>query len=55
MLAQMAIGIVVANPKVSGGLDRANDYDKLKTLSIVHLATGYVTFGALSWAGYIML
>lgn len=55
MVAQMVLGIVIANPKISGGLDRANDYDTLKTLGIVHLATGYVTFGALSWAGWIML
>lgn len=55
MVAQMVLGIVIANPKLSGGLDRANDYNKLKTLSIVHLGVGYVTFGALSWAGWIML
>jgi len=55
MVAQMVLGIVIANPKLSGGLDRANDYDKMKTLSIVHLGVGYVTLGALSWAGTIML
>jgi hypothetical protein len=54
MVAQMVLGIVIANPKLSG-LDRANDYETLKKLSLVHLATGYVTFGALSWAGTIML
>lgn len=55
MVAQMVLGTVIANDSLNGGLDRANDYDKLKTLSIVHLATGWVTFGALSWAGTIML
>jgi hypothetical protein len=55
MLTQMVLGIVIANPKLSGGLDRANDYDKMRKLSIVHLSTGVVTFGALSWAGWIML
>ncbi len=54
MLAQMAIGVVVANPGLTG-LDRANDYDTLKMLSGVHLVSGYVTLGALSWAGSIML
>jgi hypothetical protein len=53
MLSQMVLGIVIANPRL--GLDRANDYDTLKTLAGVHLATGYITFGALSWAGTIML
>ncbi|HEY6882059.1 MAG TPA: hypothetical protein VI299_28715 [Polyangiales bacterium] len=55
MVAQMVLGIVIANPRISGGLDRANDYSTLRALSLVHLGAGYVTFGALSWAGYIML
>ena len=55
MVAQMVLGIVIANPKISGGLDRANDYDKMKKLSIAHLSVGYVTFGALSWAGWLLL
>lgn len=54
MVAQMVLGIVIANPRISG-LDRSNDYSTLKALSIAHLGIGYVTFGALSWAGYIML
>jgi hypothetical protein len=53
MLTQMALGIVVANPRL--GLDRANDYGTLKALSGVHLASGLITFGAISWAGTIML
>jgi cytochrome b561 len=55
MVLQMVLGIVIANPKLNGGLDRANDYGTLKALSIVHLASGYMTLGALSWAGTIML
>lgn len=54
MLVQMGLGIVIANPGVSG-LDRANDYDTLKMLSGVHLGSGWVTLGALSYAGTIML
>jgi hypothetical protein len=53
MVSQMVLGIVIANPKL--GLDRANDYSTMKALSGVHLVTGLVTLGALSWAGTIML
>ncbi len=53
MVTQMVIGIVVANPRL--GLDRTNDYGTLKALSGLHLVSGYVTLGALSWAGSIML
>lgn len=52
MLAQIALGIVIANDVL--GLDRANDYSTLQTLATVHLATGLVTYGALTWAGAIM-
>jgi len=55
MVAQIALGTYLANDGLNGGLDRANDYGKLRTLSIVHLAAGWVTMGALSWAGTIML
>jgi hypothetical protein len=54
MLSQMVIGVLIANPGVSG-LDRANDYDTLKALSGFHLFAGYVTLASLSWAGTIML
>jgi hypothetical protein len=54
MVSQMIIGVLIANPGVSG-LDRTNDYDTLKTLSGVHLVSGYVGLAALSWAGTIML
>jgi hypothetical protein len=53
MVTQMVLGIVMANPAF--GLDRANDYGTLKVLSGIHLASGYVTLGALTWAGSIML
>jgi hypothetical protein len=53
MVTQTVLGIVMANPRL--GLDRANDYDTLKVLSGIHLASGYVTLGALTWAGTIML
>lgn len=53
MVAQVVIGVVMANPKL--GLDRTNDYGTLKALSGLHLGTGLVTFGALTWAGTIML
>jgi hypothetical protein len=43
----------MANPKI--GLDRANDYDTMQSLARAHLASGYITFGALTWAGTIML
>ncbi|HEX5657305.1 MAG TPA: hypothetical protein VFX59_08920 [Polyangiales bacterium] len=55
MVLQMVLGIVIANDKINGGLDRANDYGTLKALSTVHLVSGWVTMGALSWAGTIML
>ncbi len=54
MVSQMVIGTMIANPGLTG-LDRANDYDTLKMLSGVHLATGFITLGALSYAGTIML
>jgi hypothetical protein len=49
MLAQIGLGIVIAN-----AFDRANDYGTLQTLSTIHLATGLVTYGALTWAGALM-
>lgn len=54
MISQTVLGIIIANPRVTG-LDRANDYDTLKMLSGFHLGMGYVTLGALTWAGTIML
>jgi len=55
MVAQMVLGVVIANPKLSGDIDRAGDYDTLRRLSLVHLTSGWITLGALSYAGTIML
>jgi hypothetical protein len=52
MLAQLALGLVISQNLF--GLDRANDYDTLQTLATVHLGTGLVTYGALTWAGALM-
>jgi hypothetical protein len=53
MVAQILLGIVIANGGWVG-LNRANDYKTLQTLATVHLATGLVTLGALTWAGALM-
>jgi hypothetical protein len=50
MVAQALIGIFIANDF----LDRANDYDTLQILATAHLASGFITYGALSWAGALM-
>jgi hypothetical protein len=50
MVLQAVLGIVIANDV----FDRANDYDTLQALATVHLASGLVTYGALSWAGALM-
>lgn len=50
MLAQVVLGIIIANDV----FDRANDYDTLQILATAHLASGFVTWGALSWAGALM-
>ena len=52
MVAQIALGLLIASR--IGGLDRANNYDTLQVLSTVHMATGLVTWGALTWAGALM-
>jgi len=50
MVAQALIGVFIANDF----LDRANDYDTLQILATAHLASGFITYGALSWAGALM-
>lgn len=55
MLAQMVLGIVIANPRLQGDLNRSSDYKVQKSLAVVHLTTGLITLGSLSWAGTIML
>ncbi|MDH4282549.1 MAG: hypothetical protein OEV36_07860 [Myxococcales bacterium] len=54
MLTQIALGVISAN---SGGLglDRANNYKALRGLATAHLAVGLATYGALTWAGAIMI
>jgi hypothetical protein len=53
MVAQIGLGVVMANPKL--GLERSSDFGTLKTLSQAHLGIGIGTFVALTWAGTIML
>lgn len=50
MVAQAVLGIIIANDV----LDRANDYDTLQILATAHLASGFITYGALTWAGALM-
>ncbi|MCZ6807074.1 MAG: hypothetical protein O7F08_08985 [Deltaproteobacteria bacterium] len=54
MLAQISLGVVIANGD-RFGIDRANNYKTLRALATTHLALGTVTWGALTWAGSIML
>lgn len=53
MVAQAVLGFIVANPQTVG-LSRSEDYGALQALSTVHLGTGLVTWGALTWAGALM-
>lgn len=53
MVAQALIGIVIANDLL--GLDRANDYGTLQALATAHLGIGFVTWGAMTWAGTLMV
>ncbi len=54
MVAQMLLGYVTANAQ-QFGLDRANDYGTLQALATVHQGIGLVTWGALTWAGWLFL
>ena len=54
MVAQIALGILIANSD-RFGLDRANDYGTLQALSTVHMGIGIVTWGAMTWAGALMV
>lgn len=53
MIAQVVLGTLAANPELIG-LNRAEDYGTLQGLATVHLASGLVTYGALTWAGALM-
>jgi hypothetical protein len=52
MITQVVLGVVIGSGLL--GLDRANDYDTLQALATVHMATGVITYGALTWAGALM-
>lgn len=54
MVAQAVLGIIIANPGLVG-MDRTNDYGTLQGLATVHWGVGLVTYGALTWAGTLML
>ena len=54
MLAQIGLGIVSANSEWFG-LDRANDYKALRGIATAHLAVSLFTYGAMTWAGAIMV
>jgi hypothetical protein len=54
MLAQIGLGVVAANAD-SFGLDRANDYKALRGIATAHMAVSLVTYGAMTYAGAIMI
>jgi cytochrome b561 len=54
MIAQIGLGVAAANSE-RFGLDRANDYKALRGLATAHLAVSLVTYGAMTWAGAIMV
>ena len=54
MLAQILLGVVTANADWFG-LDRANDYKALRGIATAHMAVSLVTYGAMTWAGAIMV
>ncbi len=54
MLAQIGLGLVVANPEWFA-LDRANNYNTLRALSTAHLSVGLATWGALTAQGALMV
>jgi hypothetical protein len=54
MLTQIFLGIATANSE-RFGVDRANDYKALRGLATAHMAVSLVTYGAMTWAGAIMV
>jgi hypothetical protein len=54
MIAQIGLGIASANSEWFG-LDRANDYKALRGIATAHMAVSLVTYGAMTWAGAIMI
>jgi hypothetical protein len=53
MVAQAILGPIMANSSL--GLNRANNYKTLQALSTVHMGLGLVTWGAMTWAGALMV
>jgi cytochrome b561 len=54
MLAQIGLGIAAANSEWFG-LDRANDYKALRGIATAHMAVSLMTYGAMTYAGAIMI
>jgi len=54
MLTQIGLGVVAANSNAFG-LDRANNYKALRGIATAHMAVALMTYGALTWAGSIMI
>jgi cytochrome b561 len=53
-LGQIALGVVAANGEWFG-LDRANNYNTLRAIATAHLSLGFVTWGALTAQGALMV
>jgi hypothetical protein len=53
MVAQILLGPIIAHSLA--GQDRANHYGTLQALATVHMGLGLVTWGALTWAGALMV
>ncbi len=53
-LAQIGLGIVAANSEWFG-IDRANNYNALRAIATAHLTVGWVTWGALTAQGALMV
>ena len=54
MIAQVVMGFVISGSERLG-LNRADDYNTLRTLSTIHMGIGAVTLGALTWGAVIQL
>lgn len=54
MISQLLFGFMAANHE-RFGLNRADDYGALRTIATFHQISGWLTFGALTYAGAIMV
>lgn len=54
MITQIVLGVLIANAQWFG-MNRANDFKTLQALATVHMVTGFITYGALTWAGALMV